>query len=167
VNTLGLAFIACRALLPVFLEEKTMTCQLSRRAVLSIALGLGLIGAAAQADAPLSISGATTVNAEGVIDLIMNNPGLLILDNRREADFAAGHIEGAVRLIDTDITGPDVLAALAGASDTPMLFYCNGLSCGRAANAVQMAVGWGYSNVNYYALGMSEWNDLGLPVVSH
>lgn len=144
------------------------TISISRRAVLSIALGLGLAGAsAAHADAPATIAGATTVNAEGVIDLIMNANGLVILDNRREADFAAGHIVGAVRLIDTDITGPDVLAAHAGAQDTPLLFYCNGLSCGRAANAVQMAVSWGYSNVHYYALGMSEWNELGLPVESH
>ena len=145
-----------------------MLVELSRRAVLTAALGLGLSGASvAQADAPVSITGANTVNAEGVIELIMNTPGLVILDTRRESDFSAGHIEGAVRLIDTDITGPDVLAAHAGATDNPLLFYCNGLSCGRAANAVQMAVEWGYSNVHYYALGMSEWNALGLPVVSN
>lgn len=144
-----------------------MFYNLSRRSVLSMTLGLGLLGSAALADAPLAIAGATTVDAEGVIALITNAPGLVILDNRRESDYAAGHVEGAVRLIDTDITGPDVLAAHAGASDTPLLFYCNGLSCGRAANAVQKAVEWGYSNVHYYALGMSEWNELGLPVESH
>lgn len=145
-----------------------MFLKLSRRAVLTAALGLGMIGASgAYADAPVSINGAHTVNAEGVIELIMNTPGLVILDTRRESDYAAGHIEGAVRLIDTDITGPDVLAAHAGTTGSPLLFYCNGLSCGRAANAVQMAVEWGYSNVHYYALGMSEWNELGLPVVAN
>lgn len=161
----GLAFTRYRVLLPGLMEEIAMPIKLFRHAVMSIVLSLGLIGGAARADAPEAIQGATTVNAEGVIDLIMNNPGLVILDNRRESDYAAGHIEGAVRLIDTDITGPDVLAAHAGPAETPVLFYCNGLSCGRAANAVQMAVGWGYSNVHYYALGMQEWNALGLPVV--
>lgn len=147
-----------------------MPLKLTRRA--AVALTIGLLAApfaapGAQADAPMSISGATTVDADGVIELITGTPGLVILDNRREADYAAGHIEGAIRLIDTDISGPDVLVAHGVEPDTPVLFYCNGLSCGRAANAAEMAVGWGYSNVHYYALGMGEWSELGLPVVSN
>lgn len=133
--------------------------------VLGLAAAVALATSAA-ADAPMQIDGATTVDAAGIIDLIGAKPDLIILDNRREGDFAAGHIEGAVRLIDTDITGPDVLAAHGATPDRPVLFYCNGLSCGRAANAAEMAVGWGYGEVYYYALGMTEWNELGLPVVT-
>ena len=145
-----------------------MPQNLTRRSALSIALAFGFLAAPiAHANAPETLPGATTVDAEGVIELIMNTPDLVILDNRREGDYAAGHIEGAIRLIDDDITGVDVLVAHGVNADTPVLFYCNGLSCGRAAEAAQMAIGWGYSNVYYYALGMSEWNSLGLPVVSH
>jgi rhodanese-related sulfurtransferase len=132
----------------------------------ALLLALGTTAPAAFADAPEHIEGASTVDAEGVIELIGARADLVILDNRREGDFAAGHIEGAIRLIDTDITGPEVLAAHVPGTDTPVLFYCNGLSCGRAANAVQMALGWGYSEVYYYALGMTEWNAMGLPVVT-
>ena len=57
-----------------------------------------------------------------------------------------------------------MLAEAVPAKDAPVLFYCNGLSCGRAANAAQKAVDWGYSNVYYYALGMDEWRELGLPL---
>ncbi len=135
------------------------------RAVLAIACALSL-AAPALADAPMTIDGAATVDAEGVIALITDRADLVILDNRREGDYAAGHIEGALRLLDDDITGPEVLAGVVPGTDTPVLFYCNGLSCGRAANAVAMAVGWGYSDVHYYALGMEEWRDLGLPLVT-
>lgn len=124
-----------------------------------------LATASAKADAPMAIDGATTVDAQGVIELVTSTPGLVILDNRREGDYAAGHIEGAQRLLDTDITDESVLAAVVASKDTPVLFYCNGLACGRAANAVEMAVGWGYGNVYYYALGMEEWRELGLPLV--
>ncbi len=145
-----------------------MPQTLTRRSALSLALALGLLAApAAQAGAPMNISGATTVDAEGVIELVTGTPGLVIFDTRVEGDYAAGHIEGAIRLIDTDITGPEVLAEHGAQADTPVLFYCNGLSCGRAANAAEMAVGWGYSNVHYYALGMTEWREMGLPLVSH
>lgn len=141
----------------------------TRRAALALALGLlaAPLATGAQAGAPMNISGATTVDANGVIELITGTPGLVILDNRREADYAAGHIEGAVRLIDTDITGPEVLADHGVETDTPVLFYCNGLSCGRAANAAEMALEWGFTDVHYYALGMDDWNELGLPVISH
>jgi rhodanese-related sulfurtransferase len=146
----------------------TVTTIARKSAGILTALGLALAAAvpASAADAPQSIDGATTVDANGVIDLIGGEADLVILDNRREGDYAAGHIEGAVRLIDTDITGPDVLAEHVPSLDTPVLFYCNGLSCGRAANAVEMAVGWGYTAVHYYALGMTEWNELGLPVAT-
>lgn len=145
-----------------------MTVALARRALAGATLaGLLAVQPALAAEAPHTIAGATTVDAEGVIELISGTPDLVILDNRREADFAAGHIEGAIRLIDSDITGPEVLASFVPALDAPVLFYCNGLSCGRAAAAVEMAVGWGYSNVHYYALGMDEWRALGLPLVTN
>ena len=144
-----------------------MPQNLTRRSTLSIALAFGLLAApVAHADAPESLPGATTVNAEGVIELITNTPNLVILDNRRQGDYTAGHIEGAVNLIDTDITGADVLVAHGVNADTPVLFYCNGLSCPRSSNATKKAVDWGYTNVYYYAHGMTEWNSLGLPLVS-
>lgn len=136
------------------------------KAALGLVFAAGL-ATAAQADlAPMEIAGATTVDADGVIALIESEPTLVILDNRNQADFDAGRIEGAVRLIDTDINGEEDLAAVVPSKDTPVLFYCNGLRCGRAAKAVVMAVGWGYENVYYYALGMEEWREKQLPLVA-
>ena len=143
-----------------------MTVPAPRSAPLLAAACALLLAGPVLADAPMTIDGASTVDAEGVIALITDRADLVILDNRREGDYAAGHIEGAIRLIDTDITAPEVLAGVVPGTDTPVLFYCNGLSCGRAANAVAIAVGWGYSDVHYYALGMEEWSMLGLPVVT-
>lgn len=116
-------------------------------------------------DAPMAIDGATTVDADGVIELIQNNGDLVILDSRKPQDYAAGHIEGAVRLINTDTT-PEALAEHIPSKDTAVLIYCNGVKCGRAADSVQRALDAGYGNVYYYALGMTEWNDKGLPVVT-
>ena len=121
-------------------------------------------GTAAKADAPMSIQGAKTVDSAAIIDLVQSKGDLVILDNRREADYNAGHIEGSVRLLDDDITGPDVLAKHVSSKTTPVLFYCNGLKCGRAAKAAEKAIGWGYGEVYYYALGMDEWKAKGLPL---
>ena len=88
----------------------------------------------------------------------------MILDNRKEEDFAAGHIEGAVRLIDTDVNAK-LLAKHVKSKAVPVLFYCNGVKCGRAAKAAERAVQLGYTKVYYYALGMEEWNAKNLPLV--
>lgn len=133
---------------------------------LSLVFAAGLVFSAHAGEAPMQITGATTVDAEGVIALIESSPDLIILDNRSVADFDAGHIEGAVRLIDTDIKSEDDLAAHVADKETSVLFYCNGLSCGRAAKAAEMAIEYGYTKVNYYALGMTEWRSLGLPLVT-
>jgi rhodanese-related sulfurtransferase len=116
-------------------------------------------------EAPMDIKGAKTLNADGVIALIQKTSNIVILDNRSAADYEAGHIEGAVRLIDTDITDEAVLAKHVKAKNAPFLFYCNGLKCGRAAKATEKAVGWGYTNVHYYALGLEEWKQRKLPLV--
>ena len=118
----------------------------------------------ASADAPAAIPGATTVDAQRVIALINETPNLVIVDNRRAEDFNRGHIEGSIRILDTEMTEA-ALSQHARARNQPVLFYCNGPACGRAAKAAEMAVAWGYTSVYYYALGMDEWNRLNLPVV--
>lgn len=122
-----------------------------------------LAGLPALADAPLEIAGATTVDADGVIALFDEHPDLVVLDNRKEQDYSAGHIEGAVRLVDTDVSA-ETLSGVLASKDAPVLMYCNGVKCGRAANAVQKALELGYSEIYYYAKGMEEWNAKGLPV---
>lgn len=119
----------------------------------------------ALANAPKMIAGAVTVGAAGVIELVQSRSDLVILDSRRQGDFEEGHVEGAVRLIDDDIVGPDVLEAHGVARATPVLFYCNGPACGRAAVATERAVEWGFENVFYYYEGMTEWKAMGLPLV--
>ncbi|MCC7271728.1 MAG: rhodanese-like domain-containing protein [Alphaproteobacteria bacterium] len=131
-------------------------------------LVVALIGAPVPAGAqtaPLEIAGATTVDADKVIALVEAEKDLVILDNRRQEDFNAGHIAGAIRILDTDLTEAK-MASLVPSKTRPVLCYCNGVNCGRAAKAAQMAVGWGYTRIYYYALGMDEWKKLGLPLAS-
>jgi rhodanese-related sulfurtransferase len=141
-----------------------MIMKFVRSLLLAAAMVAGLAATASAQDAPMQISGATTVNAKQIFGLIDKYPNLIILDNRKDEDFATGHIEGATRLIDTEVS-ETTLAHYIGAKDVPVLFYCNGVKCGRAAKATEKALQLGYSKVFYYALGMDEWNKEGLPVV--
>ena len=138
--------------------------SLVRNWLLAAAFIIGLATPALAQDAPMQIKGATTVDAQQIFDLLKKHANLVILDNRKAEDFAEGHIEGAIRLIDTDVS-PETLANHIASKDTPVLFYCNGVKCGRAAKATEKAVGLGYTSVYYYALGMDEWKRNELPLV--
>ena len=130
-----------------------------------VLLSFGLSDALAL-DAPMEIQGAKTLDSRGVIDLISTTPGVAIIDNRTRADFDSGHIEGAVNIVDTDMTAESALAGAVKSKATPVLFYCNGVKCGRAANATAKAVEWGYSRVYYYALGIPDWKANQFPLVT-
>ncbi len=134
------------------------------RVLLMVVLAFGFAPASAS-EAPLQIAGATTVNADRVIDLVQTHADLAIIDNRTVADYDAGHIEGALHLLDTDMADAEVLGRVVKSKNAPVLFYCNGVKCGRAANASAKAVSWGYNQVYYYALGLAEWKERGLPLV--
>jgi len=135
------------------------------RLVVALGLTCCLAQPARADDAPLAIKGAVTIGADDVIALVQTSPHLTIIDNRTVADYEAGHIEGAVHLVDSDILNEAVLARVVKSKDEPVLFYCNGVKCGRAANATAKAISWGYTKVYYYALGMAQWKERGLPLV--
>ena len=60
---------------------------------------LAIVPARALADskpfAPESIEGVEIVTAEQAIDLILEHPGMPIIDSRKKTEYVKGHIEGA------------------------------------------------------------------------
>lgn len=115
--------------------------------------------------APETIEGAETVTAEDIFTLVEEKDNLVIIDSRKERDYKEGHIQDAVRLINTE-ANPETMAEVIPSMDTPVLIYCNGPRCGRAAKTTKKAVDAGYTEVYYYYNGMNEWNDMGLPVIT-
>lgn len=113
---------------------------------------------------PEQIDGVTTVDAEGLIELYTRTPGLVMIDSRIHADRKDGFIEGSLSLPDED-TDCTTLAAHLTASDTPVLFYCNGVRCARSGRAAQIARDCGYSHVYWFRAGMEEWRRQQYPLI--
>ena len=88
-----------------------------------------------------------------------------IIDSIKKTEYVKGHIEGAVRLLETDITEAD-LAAIVPEKDMTILFYCNGVRCLRSSNAITRAKQWGYTSLVWFRGGWKEWSDKRLPVVT-
>ena len=115
--------------------------------------------------APESIDGVVIVTAEEAIELILDNPDMPIIDSRKKTEYVKGHIEGAVNLLDTEMTEQDI-QAVAADKQAAILFYCNGVRCLRSSNAIVKVQGWGYSNLIWFRGGWKEWSEKRLPIVT-
>ena len=111
---------------------------------------------------PDTIEGSTLVNAEGFIELVGKTPDLQVIDSRIPGDRKQGYVEGSVSLPDVDTTC-ESLTKVAPNKAAPILFYCNGVKCGRSAKAVKIALSCGYSNIYWFRGGFEEWLAKGYP----
>ena len=55
------------------------------------------------------------------------------------------------------------LARVISAKDRPVLFYCNGVKCGRSAVAVTIARQCGYTRLYWYRGGFEDWKRKNYP----
>jgi rhodanese-related sulfurtransferase len=113
---------------------------------------------------PETIEGTTIVNADGLIEIATQLPGLVLIDSRITADRKEGFIEGSISLPDAE-TSCDSLAQAVPTITSPTLFYCNGIKCGRSAKAAVIAVNCGYTHIYWFRNGMEEWQKKEFPLV--
>ncbi len=111
---------------------------------------------------PEAIAGSTVINAEQLIEFANQTPGLIIIDSRIPGDRKQGYIETSISLPDID-THCDSLARIISDKAAPVLFYCNGVKCGRSGKAVKIAVGCGYTAIYWFRGGFQEWLAKGYP----
>lgn len=111
---------------------------------------------------PESIDGTTKVDAESFIELVDKIPSLTIIDSRIPGDRKQGYIEGSISLPDVDTTCASLAKSITK-KDAASLFYCNGVKCGRSAEAIKVALSCGYSNIYWFRGGFEEWLAKGYP----
>ena len=112
---------------------------------------------------PETIDGTHKIEAEGLIQLVIQNENQIIIDSRISSDRKLGYIAGSVSLPDTD-TNCGSLARLIPQKSDPVIFYCNGPSCRRSDNAVVIAVDCGYTNVYWFRGGIEAWKANNYPI---
>jgi rhodanese-related sulfurtransferase len=114
---------------------------------------------------PDEIPGVETLTAEGVIEKANSSDRLVIIDARINKDRAIGYIEHSLSLPDIN-TNCTTLADLVADRQTPLLFYCNGVKCGRSVVAIKIARSCGYNNLSWFRGGFEEWREKGYQFVT-
>jgi len=129
---------------------------MKRQTILPIFLALLLLaGCSAPAPAAASPSGSTgyrQISMDEAIEMMAEESGYVILDVRREDEFAQAHIPGAVNIPNESI-GTEDIPGLPD-KDQLIMVYCRSGNRSKQASAKLAALG--YSNVVEFG-GIIDW----------
>lgn len=124
-------------------------------AILAVAL-------AACSDGATATSGVRVADAQDVAELIEDEPERIVIDVRTPAEYAEGHLEGAVLV---DYNAPDFADRIAEFDpEAEYVIYCR--SGNRSAGARDVMTDLGFADVVDVEGGIIAWNQAGLPIVA-
>jgi rhodanese-related sulfurtransferase len=144
--------------------KKSVSITIRISLCMLVTLASSIVLAKSKLVSPVSIKGTTIVNAEQLIELAGVSPDMVIIDSRLAADRKQGYIEDSVSLPNLDTNCESLTKAIPDLTSSS-LFYCNGIKCGRSAQAINIALGCGYTNLYWFRGGFEEWLSKGYSVV--
>ena len=103
------------------------------------------------------------VDARGAMEL-MNNPEVLVVDTRDEADFRGDRIPGAISLAYHGFSAYFPRFSESVSQDRPLLIYCYGTSCGLASRVAKRLLVYGYTDLTILRNGIDGWKAANLPL---
>jgi rhodanese-related sulfurtransferase len=104
------------------------------------------------------------VSTEQLKDLLDRKQQLVLVDARTKEEYQEAHIAPALNITERDFERE--AAALPGDKKTLLIFYCNGVKCGKSKKVAAKARAIGYSNILVYNDGFPVWEERGLPLLA-
>ena len=100
---------------------------------------------------------------------ILADGSAIVLDSRKRAEYAAGHIAGARNVAPAPGAPPSEYVAaveqlVQGDKSQPLVIYCNGQYCKAGRQLSSHLAEAGFISVRRYQLGIPVWRALGGPV---
>ena len=112
----------------------------------------------------IGADGYGLINTGGLKSLLDRDIQVAIFDARNPEEYQEVHIRGAESLPQKKF---DTFVYLLPKDKSQLIvFYGNGVKCGKSKKAAQKAMDIGYRNVLIYAEGMPVWEEKGMPVLA-
>ena len=86
-------------------------------------------------------------------------PGLVVIDARTPEEYQEVHIKNAINIPVQKLENDKSL--LPEPKDARLVFYCNGVKCGKSGKAAKIALELGYKDVSVMTEGMPVWEEKG------
>lgn len=104
-----------------------------------------------------------TINTEDLKTWLDEKPkDLVVVDARNTEEYQEVHIKGAISI--PEPKWDEYKHLFPADKSVPIVFYCNGIKCGKSKKAAKKADAMGYGNIWVYAEGMPVWEEKGMPI---
>ncbi|MFN2368819.1 MAG: rhodanese-like domain-containing protein [Desulfurivibrionaceae bacterium] len=110
----------------------------------------------------LNAEGFGLIDTAGLKDLLDRGTEIALFDARNPEEYQEVHIRGAESLPQKKFA--EYRKLLPEDRSQLVIFYCNGVKCGKSRKAALKALEEGYKNVLVYAEGMPVWEEKGMPI---
>lgn len=97
------------------------------------------------------------VEMKKIVDADARN--FMLVDARNPEEYRESHIPGAINIPQREFE--NFIGLLPADKNIKLVFYCNGIKCGKSKKAAKQAIKLGYSNVHVFAEGMPVWEEVG------
>lgn len=94
--------------------------------------------------------------------MLDENAAMTIIDARNPEEYQEVHIKGAISIPEKSFAAH--AAELPADKGARLVFYCNGVKCGKSKKAAQKASELGYTDILIYSEGMPVWEERGMPI---
>ena len=101
----------------------------------------------------------TTDELKRMLDAGIN---MTVVDARNPEEYQEVHIKGAINIPEKKFA--EHQEKLPEDKSAKIIFYCNGIKCGKSKKAAQKASTLGYTDISVYAEGMPVWEEKGMPI---
>ncbi len=88
---------------------------------------------------------------------------MLLIDARTKDEYQEAHIQGAISIPEKNFD--ESVSLLPADQGSLLVFYCNGVKCGKSKKAAKKADALGYKNILIYSEGFPVWEEKGNKIV--
>lgn len=104
------------------------------------------------------------ISTEELKSLMDKKANVVLIDARTPDEYREAHIAGAINIPEKGIEKG--VTQLPEERRTPLIFYCNGVKCGKSSRVAKLVAPLGYTDISIYSEGIPVWEERNLPLTT-
>jgi len=105
----------------------------------------------------------TVISTSQLKVILDEKKAMVLIDARTKEEYQEAHIAGAISIPEKNFD--ESVSLLPSEKGSLVVFYCNGVKCGKSKKAAKKAAALGYKNILIYGEGFPVWEEKGFKIV--
>ncbi|MEW6117260.1 MAG: rhodanese-like domain-containing protein [Nitrospirota bacterium] len=105
-----------------------------------------------------------TITSEQLKAMIDEKKAFMLIDARTKEEYQEAHIITSINIPEKSFES--LTSLLPADKNAHLVFYCNGVKCGKSKRTAKKAEAIGYTNITIYNDGFPVWEEKNLPIVA-